>query len=319
MATVVCQGVQCLESLIVEPRTLNLKLSTEVSENCQSFKNSDVGGWSFLQALSNGSQQGPELGKESLYVHPLVKRSASTLSEKSLSLCTENLGNETGTDIIADTESNIFSEFSGDSTEEVNLPQMEEQREKKSGQCLVAKKAKARNFPPPLTTISGRESLQFRPHREGGRLIIKAVQAPSKQSCFQADRSDGRLRLCLLENNAPSFDYRESYINGVENEGKEGDKQKEEDENDSNFEDEEKEEDDNAEEQEGGGIRADVSLPEEEEEEEEEEEMDGNHANVGGEMEIKKYKRPRRGSRCKGCEQEKEPLLNWKALLVATS
>lgn len=32
------------------------------------------------------------------YVHPLVKRSQSSLSEKSLEICTENLGSETGSD-----------------------------------------------------------------------------------------------------------------------------------------------------------------------------------------------------------------------------
>ncbi|KAF3457178.1 hypothetical protein FNV43_RR01835 [Rhamnella rubrinervis] len=342
MATIVCQGLQsCLESHLVEPRTLRLKLSSsvpllsqqphellamkslisessskEVSDKCQTSKNSDMGGgWSFLQALSNGSQQGQKLEKESLYVHPLVKRSASTLSEKSLSLCTENLGSETGTDIIDDgDESNIFSEISVDSTEGVNLPRMEEQREKQSSQCLVAKKAKARSFPPPLTTISGRDSLHVRPHREDGRLIIKAVKAPSKQSCFQAERTNGRLRLCLLENYAPCFDYQKSVNYEEENEGVEEDNEK-----DSNIEEEEEEEediDDNVEEQVGEGKAGDVGSLEEEEQEE----MDGNFVNVGAEMGVEKYEsRPRCSRRCKqGSDQEKKTLLNWEPLWVAS-
>lgn len=345
MATIVCQGLQsCLESHLVEPRTLRLKLSSsipllspqphellamksfisesntkEVSEKCQTSKNSDMGGgWSFLQALSNVSQQGHKVEKESLYVHPLVKRSTSTLSEKSLSLCTENLGNETGTDIIDDVsaESNIFSEFSLDSTKGANLPRMEEQKEKQSSQCLVAKKAKARSFPPPLTTISGRDSLHVRPHREDGRLVIKAIKAPPKQSCFQAERTNGRLRLCLLENYAPRFDYEESVSKEEENEGTVEDNEKEEDEKDSNAEKEEKEDiGDNVDEQVGEGKVGDVSSLEEEEEE-----TDGNFVNVGTEMGMEKYERPRCRRRCKqGSEQEKKTMLNWEPLWVATS
>ncbi|KAJ0031971.1 hypothetical protein Pint_13680 [Pistacia integerrima] len=39
------------------------------------------------------------------------------------------------------------------------------------------------------------ESLQVRPHREYGRLIIKATKAPPTRSLFQVERSHGRLRL----------------------------------------------------------------------------------------------------------------------------
>ena len=50
--------------------------------------------WSSI-LISNRSN---ESGSNPPYVHPLVKRSASSLSEKSLEVCTESLGSETGSD-----------------------------------------------------------------------------------------------------------------------------------------------------------------------------------------------------------------------------
>ncbi|XVF28908.1 hypothetical protein REPUB_Repub15cG0073200 [Reevesia pubescens] len=318
MATMVCRkGLQsCLESQLVEPRALKLTLSSARPHFCQPLElaikscffdsntkeveekrcceevckkteflddkhtssNPDLGGWSFLRALCNGPQSSKEMvEKENTYVHPLVKRSLSTLSDKSLELCTENLGNETGSDILED---NIFSLSSSDS-EGGNSPT---RKQHKSRQLLGAKKAISRNFPPPLTTISGSESLQFRPHREDGRLVIKAVKAPSTNSLFQAERSNGRLRLCLLKDSIPSFDYEEETAD-KESEGSSEDNKEEEFENDSNYEAEEKEEE-----------------REEEEEEEQgpylEEGIDGKRADVEAEMGIKKFQRRGRGRFC---------------------
>ncbi|GAY40699.1 hypothetical protein CUMW_053990 [Citrus unshiu] len=122
----VCQGLQsCLEPLLVEPRVLRLNLApsksiicpsipassephnkenktntiretnnknNDFSDDMKSDKSEDTGGWSFLQCLSKETAAAHK--KE--YVHPLVKRSASMLSEKSLEMCTESLGSETG-------------------------------------------------------------------------------------------------------------------------------------------------------------------------------------------------------------------------------
>ncbi|XWS39344.1 hypothetical protein CRYUN_Cryun18bG0044200 [Craigia yunnanensis] len=336
MATIVCrQGLQsCLESQLVEPRALRLTLSSarphfcqplelaikscclisnteEVEEECcyeevimktdflhdkHTSSNPDLGGWSFLQALSNGPQSSKEIvEKENTYVHPLDKRSLSTLSEKSLELCTENLGNETGCDIL---ENNIFSWSSSDS-EGGNSPT---KRQHKSCQLLGAKKAISRNFPPPLTTIIGSESLQVRPLREDGRLVIIAVKVPSTNTLFQAERSNGRLRLCLFKESIPNFDY-EKETADKESEGS-GEDNKEEFENYSNYE-------------------AEEEKYEEEEEEEEncvylEEDIDEKRANIGAEIGMKKFQRPGRG-RCKEGEHENKGLLRRGPFWVATS
>ncbi|XP_022762028.1 protein FANTASTIC FOUR 3 [Durio zibethinus] len=329
MATIVCrQGPQsCLESQLVEPRALRLTLSSARPHFCQPFElaikscffdsntkeieekccyeeisnktvslhdkhtssDPDMGGWSFLQLLSNGPQSSKEMvEKENTYVHPLVKRSWSTLSEKSLELCTENLGNETGSDILEDS---IFK-LSASDCEGGNSPT---RKQHKLRQLLGAKKAISLNFPPPLTTISGSECLQVRPHREDGRLVIKAVKAPSTRTLFQAERSNGRLRLCLLKYSTPSFDYEEETAD-EESEGNNEDNKEEEFENDSNYE---------AEEEEQGAYL--------------EEGIDGKRADdIGAAMGMKRFQRPGRG-RCKEGENENKGLLNWEPFWVATS
>ncbi|XWS13595.1 hypothetical protein CRYUN_Cryun36dG0051200 [Craigia yunnanensis] len=334
MATIVYrQGLlSCLETQLVEPRSPRLPLSSarphfcqplelaikscffdsnteEIEEKCcfeevskktdflhdkHISSNPDLGGWSFLQVLSDGPQSSKDIvEKENTYVHPLVKRSLSTLSEKSLELCTENLGNETGSDILED---NIFSLSSSDSEGE-NSPT---RKQHKSRQLLGAKKAISRNFPPPLTTISGSESLQVRTHREDGRLVIKAVKAPSTNTLFQAERSNGRLRLCLLKDSTPSFDYEEEAAD-KECEGSSEDNKEEEFGNDGNYEAEEMEEE---EEEEDGAYL--------------EEGIDGKRADLGAELGMKKFKGLGRG-RCKEGEHENKGLLNWEPFWVATS
>ncbi|KAK7253176.1 hypothetical protein RIF29_37677 [Crotalaria pallida] len=219
MVEIVCHGLQsCLESQLVESRIHTLMLpspkphtppsqtidlpfksclwdpSTKPHCDENSHKSDTThhsnpddqgGGWNFLQALSNVSED-----KETTptYVHPQVMYSSVRLSPKSLELCTENLGNETGTDDMLENE---FDLLSSSWTRE----------QRKSSQLLRAEKVKTKNFPPPLTTIrGGSDSLQMRPHREGGRLVIEVTKAPSSASCFQAERSHGRLRLSFSKN-----------------------------------------------------------------------------------------------------------------------
>lgn len=131
------------------------------------------------------------------YVPPLTRSPSSiSLRERSLEMCTEDLGNETG---IVDHVS-----------ESVVVPSIPTDRSRSDQNSLEppqhagAKEPTRRSFPPPLTTISGVKSLQFRPHREDGRLVIEAIETLSSYPQFQAERSDGRLRLCFLREPASS-------------------------------------------------------------------------------------------------------------------
>ncbi|XP_071726956.1 protein FANTASTIC FOUR 3-like [Rutidosis leptorrhynchoides] len=110
------------------------------------------------------------------YVH---NKKSLILSQKSLELCTESLGSETGSDTSEDDIIFVVPK----SVKRCRRDQME------------SKKVMTRNFPPPLTTISGSKPFQVRPHREGGRLIIEASETNLGNNCLRAERSDGRLRL----------------------------------------------------------------------------------------------------------------------------
>ncbi|KAL3505885.1 hypothetical protein ACH5RR_031267 [Cinchona calisaya] len=213
----------CLDTQHIETTTVKLKVATpksielnnkaiQVGENKSS--NLDLGAWSFLQVLSNVSSTPNKetTEKENVYVHPLTKQYSSSriLSEKSLELCTENLGSETGSDDIVDINILSLSPSNSPRSEKSWLKPQEVESSSPSPKYKVNNSLK---FPPPLTTISGSNSLQFRPHREDGRLVIQAVETPSKRTYFQAERSHGRLRLSFLKDrhhDATKFDSQET-------------------------------------------------------------------------------------------------------------
>lgn len=225
MSTIVCQNiVSCFESQLTEttttlklkvaapppPATLqNLGISRDNRPQAAEVKtNTEFGSWGFLQTTPK------ETGDSYTYTHPSSKTTPfSRLSPKSLQLCTENLGSETGSDIITDTCTIFSSSPPPFTTPSPNSDQISVCRNRaESDYCnnqrttttttTSTKKPNSRreikNFPPPLTSMSGSGSMQVRHHREGGRLIIEAVEAPFRNSYLQAERSDGRLRLCFL-------------------------------------------------------------------------------------------------------------------------
>ncbi|MCD9558853.1 hypothetical protein HAX54_016481 [Datura stramonium] len=145
-------------------------------------------GWSFIKDLSNPKKDYVE--KLGVYVHPLVKRSSTTLSTKSLEMCTESLGSETGSDIRESIEDNSLF-----------LLESENSRLTPRSKCRGTGKKhnhQVANFPSPLTSMSRINGVQLRPHREGGRLILKATTISARKPCFKTERVDGRLRLSLL-------------------------------------------------------------------------------------------------------------------------
>ncbi|KAL6978519.1 hypothetical protein U1Q18_020187 [Sarracenia purpurea var. burkii] len=162
--------------------------------NGGSIYNCDFGDWSFIEAFAAAVHHNCKEATENqkVYVHPLVTRFSSTLSMRSLEMCTESLGSESGSDI-----SEISDEFSSSvllrSHENPRSIQRSKPRE------FTKKPHRNGNFPPPLTSISGSDGVRVRSHREDGRLVIKAESAASCNSYFQAQRGGGRLRLCLMK------------------------------------------------------------------------------------------------------------------------
>ncbi|PKA59534.1 Protein FAF-like, chloroplastic [Apostasia shenzhenica] len=102
------------------------------------------------------------------YIHPLVRRSLTLMSQKSLETCTESLGSETGSDGLS-------------------------------------RRWPERSFPPPLRSISCRNGpcLKMKPFRRNGRLIVEAVTVPSR-NYLHAERRSGRLLLSFIETNSVS-------------------------------------------------------------------------------------------------------------------
>jgi hypothetical protein len=212
---------------------MKTNMSLSVAEPC---------GWNFLQALNNNcnTTKAQDTENDKVYVHPLVNRSSSRLSEESLKMCTESLGSETGS-AVTESNNDEFAFLSAVSYE--NGPN---KQASKLHRFPVSKKMNhCRSFPPPLTSISGSNGVQVKPHREGGRLVLKAVTVPSCHALFHAERGDGRLRLRLVQDGGIG-----------------------------------EEEDEEAVEEEEVGDDSDVAG----EEEEEEEEVEGYSGNFGDEM-----------------------------------
>ncbi|KAK7345902.1 hypothetical protein VNO77_16518 [Canavalia gladiata] len=178
----VCQRLQSsVEPCLMESRVLKLKLSQQSTNdeinNKEKNPQSGVCNWSSLQSLSNISHSNKT---ENVYVHPAVK---STLSPKSLELCTESLGSETGSTTH---DMSLFSlETTKNNTILVNTNSSKSKRLNRGA-----------TFPPPLTTI---RDFHVRSHRQDGRLILEAFTPSSPQPFFQAHRGNGRLRLKLFE------------------------------------------------------------------------------------------------------------------------
>ncbi|GJZ68262.1 FANTASTIC FOUR 1-like protein [Tanacetum coccineum] len=201
MASVVCQGLQaCIKPPLIEttilthnssskPTQENQKPILEVnSNNGESF--SKKKGWTtFLSVLEKPSLN--YIKSEEVYVHPMVKRSASALSSVSLEMCTESLGTETGSDV-------------SESSDEFTLEEREKYRSLMRSKArafdrkMVSQRKGGGGLPPPLTSISGSDgTVKVKPHREGGRLVIKAVSVSDCGTKFEAERTNGRLKLSL--------------------------------------------------------------------------------------------------------------------------
>ncbi|KAL7126598.1 hypothetical protein ABFS83_14G199000 [Erythranthe nasuta] len=194
----------CLAPLILEPSVstqqlapskqdlvlpLSKKQSTETElvsqKHCPPTGNNNAS-WDFLQAPEK-----PTTTNDTVYVHPLTK-SYSWMSTRSLEMCTETLGSETGTHIM----------------DEITYLAMEKRSSCGSEQptTKTCKKIKhVTSFPPPLTSIvGGRGGVEMRARREEGRLVIEAVASSSSRSCFKAERENGRLRLSLVKDECVS-------------------------------------------------------------------------------------------------------------------
>lgn len=218
MSSTVCRGSQtCLDpALLHERRVLGLKSPLPKSNShpsalvhlnnggssCKSQENTDVG-WSFFKPLGNLSC-GENAESDVVYVHPRLAR-CRFMNEKSLAMCTESLGSESGSESISDCISLFSAEGNSVGSREMESERISCERKKKMSRLT--------SFPPPLSSISGSAGgvKVMRSHRESGRLVLEAVTLPFNHIYkFHAERSEGRLRLSLVKHRAPESDKEEA-------------------------------------------------------------------------------------------------------------
>ncbi|XP_023769059.1 protein FANTASTIC FOUR 1 [Lactuca sativa] len=292
MASIVYQGLQsCLEPQVIESFVLRQTLSPPPPPPPPKIQEPQNGGernsgWSFLKALENPSMASKNFDEsDEVYVHPMVKRSASALSTKSLEMCTESLGSETGSDVSE----------SGDEFCALSMEERERMRGiQRSKHQNFDRKIRRSDFPPPLTSISGSDgTVKVRHHREGGRLVIKAVSFSNCGTNFQTERTNGRLKLSLFKDSSVNYESERVEMEQYE----EGGEMESDDEDDDDDDDEEEE----------------VVVVAEAEEEEEEGgaggsrrwDIDGNRLKVAGNGEL------RRLTRCKEGGNGNKVFANW--------
>ncbi|KAL6581777.1 hypothetical protein OROMI_005791 [Orobanche minor] len=181
--------------LKVAPPSVALDLLKKQGTDIDHSANLEFENWGFLQTVPKESGDNY---KESNQTNPWVDKKAqfSSLSQESLELCTENLGSETGSD-------NTITDGGGAIFPYPSPPLVVPRSEYSTSPTYPNRKAasnygETKNFPPPLTTMSGGSSLKVRRHREEGRLTVEVVEAPFRNPYLKAERSDGRLRLCFL-------------------------------------------------------------------------------------------------------------------------
>ncbi|GAB2285613.1 hypothetical protein Dimus_020055 [Dionaea muscipula] len=169
------------------------------------------------------------------YVHPKAKRlaacsssSSSALSEKSLEICTECLGSETGSDGFSSYPPSDDEESA--EAEEEFCPWRAPNGDESPVNHHFFTSRKLLVFPPPLPSIPNGgdgSNLHLRSHRRNGRLVVEAISVPSR-NCFRARRQDGRLLLTLATNEleadetTPPENELEENRDGEEHEGDEG-------------------------------------------------------------------------------------------------
>lgn len=173
MCTILCPQSSIDSSHVVEATTMTLKLSYNQT--------------SFFEDLSQ--LQSPSHKPIDHYFHTQINsylhdQKSLKLSQKSLELCTESLGSETGSD-LSDNDT-LFS-----------VPSSSLYVTKSRRVQTGSNKVLSRSFPPPLVTISGPKLFQVTSHRVGGRLVMEAIETDLGNSCLRVERSHGRLRVTV--------------------------------------------------------------------------------------------------------------------------
>lgn len=169
-------------------------------------------------SIMSRKHEEPSMQAPPPYVHPLVRRSKSSLSERSLEICTESLGSETGSDRFSSYPASETGDLPDEDDKESDtvlqdLAKPQSPQEDQDQQLHLAKysnyeglgkkRQQPKSFPPPLPSLSRPDgaSLRMQSHRDNGRLVLEAISVPTEKN-FCVQRQDGRLVLTFNVNGA---------------------------------------------------------------------------------------------------------------------
>lgn len=190
----------CVRSVLVHSTILPTEMSTYI-EN-QSQVNTKFDSWSSIRQS--------KMPTSPAYVHPIIPatypfRSTRVLNQRSLDMCTESLGSESGSDGYFDID-HCFDDAAAVILPRKVLNGIDRYHDKVNKElsqvnyhCSIGRTSKVRSFPPPLPSISRRDGvcINMKPHRRDGKLIIEAVPVPS-QNYLHCRRQNGRLLLSFV-------------------------------------------------------------------------------------------------------------------------
>ncbi|CAH2039049.1 unnamed protein product [Thlaspi arvense] len=194
-------------------------ITTKNQRNESFTQKGDMGGLSFLQSMSDITAI-VRNREDKAYVYPNEKRSASMLNERSLEMCTESLGTETGSE-----SGDELSLLAFEATATLRAPSPPAQPKPQDTNLLAKKSTTSRNkcFPPPIKFVEGSKyNRMVRSLGEDGRLVVQAIKVSSPPRCFVAERGDGRLRLCYSPESSLLRHDREEEEEEEEDETEEG-------------------------------------------------------------------------------------------------
>uniref|UniRef100_A0ACD5XIU0 Uncharacterized protein n=1 Tax=Avena sativa TaxID=4498 RepID=A0ACD5XIU0_AVESA len=150
--------------------------------------------WNMIQSQKPAAAAAALAPKQQAPYVPVRRSSSSLLTQKSLEICTESLGSETGSDGFSDADRSCPGSDDDDDAD----------AEGGADGVANARAPPPRAFPPPLPSLARRTvgSLQMRQHRRDGRLVVEAVPVLSN-TLFRAQRRGGRLLLSFADTAAP--------------------------------------------------------------------------------------------------------------------
>ncbi|XP_059311385.1 protein FAF-like, chloroplastic [Lycium ferocissimum] len=152
--------------------------------------------WSSILSSKNEDSTN-KLISTSPYVHPLDKKSKSSLSERSLEICTESLGSESSSDCFSSSPKSDTE----DSNNDKDYHCQEQQKQQNSFEDFGVVKynyskrliSSPKSFPPSLPSV------HMQSRRQNGRLILEAASVPSNN--LHAQRVHGHLLLTFINQN----------------------------------------------------------------------------------------------------------------------